>query len=178
LDIDDGTVHTANYYNDGNWHQLILVAPTNADFTTLSCFVDGVLQTNMTYDDNPPINTVGTDPLIMGQLYISGDERYLAGSLDDIRIYNRALSTNEVAQLYAFESQPAGAPIVVLKKAVIPSFSNLYPGSKYQLQVSGDLTTWTNSGLLFTPTNPVMDYPQSFNVNNWNALYFRLQVSP
>ncbi len=31
---------------------------------------------------------------------------YLDGSLDDIRIYNRALATNEIAQLYAIESAP------------------------------------------------------------------------
>ena len=35
-----------------------------------------------------------------------GENDYWNGQLDDIRFYNRALSANEVAQLYAYESQP------------------------------------------------------------------------
>jgi hypothetical protein len=96
------------------------------------------------------------------------------GRIDDVRIYNRALSTNEVAQLYAYE----GGPVVALKKAVQPSFSNLLLGTSYQLQVSTDLNTWTNSGSPFSPTTNVMDYPQYFNVDNWNDLFFRLQTAP
>ena len=99
---------------------------------------------------------------------------FFHGSLDDIRIYNRALSTNEVQQLYVYESQT----IVTLRKAVKPAFSNLYLGTNYQLQVSADLSTWTNSGSPFTPTNSVMDYPQYFDVDNWNTLFFRLLLSP
>lgn len=34
------------------------------------------------------------------------DSSWFQGSLDDVRIYNRALSSNEVAQLYAIESIP------------------------------------------------------------------------
>jgi hypothetical protein len=104
--------------------------------------------------------------------YSSG--RFFAGSMHSARIYNRALSTNEVQQLYAYESQP----IVSLKKAVYPSFANLFLGTNYQLQVSTDLNTWTNSGSAFTPTNSVMDYPQYFDVDNWNQLFFRLQAAP
>ena len=79
------------------------------------------------------------------------------GMIDDVRIYNRALSTNEVQQLYAYESQPQ----VSLIQAVIPSFSNLYVGTNYQLQVSLDLNTWTNSGSVFTATNSTMIYPNT-----------------
>jgi len=32
--------------------------------------------------------------------------------------------------------------------------------------------------LAFTPTNTVMDFPQYFDVPNWNQLFFRLQTSP
>ena len=99
---------------------------------------------------------------------------FYSGKLDDVRIYNRALSSSEVQQLYALESEP----IVSVRKAVSPSFSNLYRGTNYQLQVSGDLTTWTNQGSPFTPTNTVMDYPQYFDVDNWGKLFFRLQPSP
>ena len=45
--------------------------------------------------------------------------RYFAGRIDELRIYNRALSSDEVKQLYAIESGPR----VDLIKAVKPSFS-------------------------------------------------------
>jgi Concanavalin A-like lectin/glucanases superfamily len=92
------------------------------------------------------------------------------GVIDDIRIYNRALSSNEVAQLYAIESGPR----VDLLKAVKPSFFGLLLGTNYQLQVSGDLSAWTNQGSAFTATNTTMIYPQYFDVDNWRSLFFRL----
>jgi hypothetical protein len=96
------------------------------------------------------------------------------GVIDDIRIYNRALSSNEVAQLYAIESGPR----MDLVKAVKPSFRNLTLTTNYQLQISGDLNTWTNYGGAFTATNTSMVYPQYFDVDNWNSLFFRVQSVP
>jgi hypothetical protein len=94
--------------------------------------------------------------------------------LDDIRIYNRALSSNEVAELYAIESGPR----VDLIKAVKPSFSYLWVGTNYQLQVSTDMNSWMNHGSPFTATNTSMVYPQYWDVENWGSLFFRLRTSP
>lgn len=96
------------------------------------------------------------------------------GVIDDIRIYNRALSSNEVAQLYAIES----APIVNVRKAVYLDSSNLWVGTNYQLQVSTDLKAWTNHGLPFTATNSSWRTTNYWDVSNWEELFFRLQVSP
>jgi hypothetical protein len=96
------------------------------------------------------------------------------GTIDDVRVYRRALSASEVQQLYVYESGPR----VNLIQIVQPSLSNLTLGTNYQLQVSTDLNTWTNQGAAFTATNTAMIYPQYFNVDNWNELFFRLQVAP
>ena len=96
------------------------------------------------------------------------------GVLDDIRIYNRALSSSEVAQLYAIESSPR----VDLIKAVKPAFSYLWVGTNYQLQLSTDMSTWTNHGSPFTATNASMVYPQYWDVDNWDSLFFRLHQVP
>lgn len=96
------------------------------------------------------------------------------GVLDDIRIYSRALSPSEVRQLYEYESGPQ----VDLLKAVKPALSSLRLGTNYQLQVSADLTTWTNHGTAFTATNTSMVYPQYWDVLNWNSLYFRVKQVP
>ncbi len=92
------------------------------------------------------------------------------GKLDDVRIYNRALSSQEVAELYGLESGPG----VGLVKAVKPSFFHLWAGTNYQLQMSIDMTNWINQGAPFTATNRSMVYPQYFDVPYWGNLYFRL----
>jgi WD40 repeat protein len=69
-------------------------------------------------------------------------------------------------------------PRIDLIKAVKPSFSALSLGTNYQLQISGNLLNWTNYGLAFTATNSSMIYPQYWDVNNWDSLFFRLKVAP
>jgi hypothetical protein len=65
-----------------------------------------------------------------------------------------------------------------LKKAVKPTFSDLLMGTNYQLQLSGNLNTWTNHGAAFTATNSSMVYPQYWDVDDWGCLFFRLQSVP
>jgi hypothetical protein len=120
----------------------------------------------------PPDYSRGFFPKI-GQNPGNDQDNY-AGLIDDLRIYNRALPSNEVVQLFAAES----APRVDLIKAVKPLFSYLSVGTNYQLQISGDFNAWTNQGAAFTATNSSMIYPQYWDVDNWNSLYFRLQSVP
>jgi len=73
---------------------------------------------------------------------------------------------------------PAFGLQIGLIKAVKPSFSGLVFGVNYQLQVSSDSNTWTSQGSPFTATNVNMIYPQYFDVDNFNQLFFRVQVAP
>jgi len=82
--------------------------------------------------------------------------------------------TNTPAILIA---SPLGLQLSLIK-SVKPSFNNLSLTTNYQLQVSGDLKTWTNQGAAFTATNFSMVYPQYFDVPDWNQLFFRLEPSP
>jgi N-acetylneuraminic acid mutarotase len=71
----------------------------------------------------------------------------------------------------------AGPVCISLLKAVKPSLSNLQIGTNYQLQVSMDLSNWTNFGAPFMATNASQVYPQYFDVADFGQLFFRL-VSP
>ncbi len=169
--LKEGTV----FIVDGTWHQVVLTG--NNTNRTMSFFVDGQLNSSFSISGNI-IHSTSTHVTIGVNEPIS-NLHWFRGAIDDIRIYNRALSATEIQQLYAYESQP----IVALKndalnKVVQPSFSNLLLGTNYQLQVSTDLSMWTNNGSPFSPTNTIMDYPQYFDVENWNSLYFRLQMAP
>ncbi|MGP8199281.1 MAG: LamG domain-containing protein [Limisphaerales bacterium] len=153
----------------GQWSHVLM----SYDGTAVNLYVNG--QLSAAQPASGPINQTSWGLLIGSHHFDAGSPDYwFNGDIDDVRIYNRALPSNEVQQLYAFESQP----IVSLKKAVKPSFSNLFLGTNYQLQVSTDLSNWTSHGSSFTPTNTIMDYPEYFDVDNWNQLFFRLQASP
>jgi hypothetical protein len=72
----------------------------------------------------------------------------------------------------------AGEPQVALIKAVKPSFSNLLPGTSYQLQLSRDMKNWTNYSTPFTATTSSMGYTNYWDVENWSQFFFRLQTVP
>src|SRR6266403_124014 len=98
----------------GRWYQLV---------GTRSGIVSRLYLNGILLQERSPTcsaNTyTGNEPLLIGAFDNPlTDPRYsvMNGSLDDIRIYNRGLSSNEVAQLYALESGPR----VDLIKAVKP----------------------------------------------------------
>lgn len=95
------------------------------------------------------------------------------GAIDDVRLYNRALSTNEVQALYAFEATKP-QPVVQLVKAITVDGANLTIGSNYQMQVSTDLTNWSNWGSPFTATSPTYTNTTFERVADWGQRYFRL----
>jgi hypothetical protein len=154
-------------FQAGRWYSVSLTKSN----LTYSLYANGQLQDQV----NVPAAAgydFGIQPLI-GAYYPDGGQAY-TGNIDDVRIYNRALSASEVLQLYQYER----GPVVSLVKALKPSFSNLNLGSYYQLQVSVDLNTWTNQGSSFVATNVSMVYPQYWDVDNWGRLFFRLQMTP
>jgi len=79
---------------DNNWHQMIFVVENN-DVDGSLLFVDGQQQAISTTDTSggAAIKT----RLDIGR---SGSSNYFNGSLDDVRIYNRALSASEISNLY------------------------------------------------------------------------------
>jgi multidrug transporter EmrE-like cation transporter len=93
--------------------------------------------------------------------------------MNDIRVYNHALSGTEVQQLYQIEGAPK-VNLLNLTNVVTVSFANLVVGMDYQLQVSTDLNSWTNFGAAFTATDSFMIYTNKWNVSDWNQLFFRL----
>ncbi len=77
--------------SDTNYHHLVAVWST----TGITLYVDGAI--NGTSADTSSFSS-GTGALTIG--YDSGDNVYFSGSIDDVRVYGRALSATEVQQLY------------------------------------------------------------------------------
>ena len=112
-----------------------------------------------TYNKETGIRSVYQD----GELIGSGPSRYAftgnsivtlgltwgAYSLDNLRIYNRAIPAEEVDDLYRFETGPS----VEIEVAIKLTQHGLVIGSLYQLQKSSNLIIWSDFGTPFTATS-------------------------
>ncbi len=131
----DVFVSTSTYTDTTNWHHI--VASKNGS-TSATVYVDG----------QPIAGTYTNQTIIAGSssVYIGGDGNgadILAGSIDEVRIYNRALSPAEVSQLYA----SAPGPVAYWKlddntgSSAIDSSGNTNTGSL------GGALSWTQGKL-------------------------------
>jgi hypothetical protein len=80
---------------------------------------------------------------------------HLAGSIDQVRVYDRALSDLEIGQIYWTESGAARS--VKISIETVRLSMAVEPGKKYILQSSGDLVTWTDFGVAFTAATAQQD---------------------
>ncbi|MFC1733168.1 LamG-like jellyroll fold domain-containing protein, partial [candidate division KSB1 bacterium] len=107
--------YTATFYNqvgtgvivrtyrdvlDGNWHQLAAVMDNTNN--VISAYVDGGLNaTDPTYwYSSYSLSTSAKDTEIGRVWDLNAAYNYLNGSVDDVRIYNRVLSADEISLLY------------------------------------------------------------------------------
>jgi len=84
--------------HDGIWHHVVVVR--NGTGSNNKVYVDGVSKTISGSSGNSlgdPASTLNTR---FGMLQYATNERYLNGMLDEVRIYNRALSQAEITLLY------------------------------------------------------------------------------
>ncbi len=96
LRINDSTLAGSSVLSAGAWHHLAAVY----DGSAMVLYVNGV-QDASRISGAVAIDTLG--PLLLGENYARGNS-YFQGVLDDVRIYRRALSSTEVADLHAESS--------------------------------------------------------------------------
>ncbi len=78
------------------WHHIVVMAQVNAVYEV---YIDGVKVTNWTAEGNIAYN-LNCDLLFGANSYNGSPTRYFYGSIDDVAIYNKVLSTSEINQLY------------------------------------------------------------------------------
>lgn len=110
----------------GNWHQLIVVYSESTPNAKI--YLDGILQTDMFNNGlNDPfmvttLNTIDTGFRVNVEVAGSGSSGILGidGRYDDIRVYNRALNSEEVTSLYNAEAipEPSTYALLLLSGAV------------------------------------------------------------
>jgi hypothetical protein len=88
---------------NGNWHHCVLVYDSTLvnTISDLIVYVDGQIQSQVTcsaLDPNCTINNTNSTDIVFGKTV--SDVRYVDGKLDDIAIWNRALTQQEITELY------------------------------------------------------------------------------
>mgnify|MGYP001617332601 CR=1 FL=1 len=79
--------------NDGNWHHIVTVVNN----TTVSLYVDGKLDTSA--PGNTGYTGYTTPKFNIGNAYLAATS-YFSGQIDDVRIYNYALTPLQVKQVF------------------------------------------------------------------------------
>ncbi|NWF91108.1 MAG: putative Ig domain-containing protein, partial [Ignavibacteriaceae bacterium] len=153
---------TSNLY-DGNWHHIVGVK--DGSTSQLKLYVDGELEgsTNTAYTtgfDSPSADFgIGYRP-------VTGDESFFNGVIDEVGIYNVALSINEVRQNYASGLQGDGYCYFPVAPSITSSpVTTGMVGSNYSYDVDGtgspaplfSLDT-APSGMTIHPVTGIIDW--------------------
>ncbi len=87
-------VHSMFSYTSSDWHHLAMVV----DDGTTYLYVDGVQQQDYS---TKAISESGLD-FVIGKTYPLYNSRYFNGNIDDVRVYNKALTAEEINQNYRY----------------------------------------------------------------------------
>ena len=117
--------------SSGVWHHLaVIYDKTQAGNNQTALYIDGVLQTptsNLNTAQNT--NSFGNNPIYLFSR--DGTEYFNAGEMDDLRLYNRALSAAEIQQIY----QAGSASLVSI--AVTSANPSIVKGATQQFTATG-----------------------------------------
>ncbi len=97
-EVQGGNIIGTTVINDGSWHHIAVVLEDDGspDVNEAKLYVDGNLETISSSADEP-IHTGSYQNVQIGMYYTG--ERYFEGLIDDVRIYNVALSEQEIQSL-------------------------------------------------------------------------------
>jgi gliding motility-associated-like protein len=139
--IDASGADVPNFYN--NW--IYLTGTYDLNTQTAKLYVNGILvdtKTNACYRMEHT-----------GHLFFAGNDfetNFMKGTLDDIRIYNRALSSTEIQQLYTINEVVRTIPLV----SVTSSSSSICNGNPLTITVNTSESNlqyqWSKNGQILT----------------------------
>jgi hypothetical protein len=150
-------------YADGNWHLVACTFDSTLSNQQMKIYVDGVLSNSH--------NLNGTIANTQNNLFsgaYEGSWRPFKGAIDDVRIYNRTLSTAEVAAMYSqpdpnsfanyysYKDPITNNTIVVdvessntnISKVALVTCTEFFASNKLAFQANNSVTVnvWTNLG--------------------------------
>jgi len=102
-DVQRDAIYTNDSFTDGEWHHAVLVR-NGSGAENLFIYIDNQLVNNITIQKDENVGDIFFDYFYIGAIYRGEGNtinRYFEGDLDDVRIYNYAISESEVSELYS-----------------------------------------------------------------------------
>ncbi|MHC4355514.1 MAG: LamG domain-containing protein, partial [Planctomycetota bacterium] len=95
-----GNVQGDTLVNDGAWHHVAVTVRENVtiSYPDVILYLNGMDDTRPTTDADPVFNITAAEDVSIGRRP-SIDDRYFIGQIDDVRIYDRALTQEDVTWL-------------------------------------------------------------------------------
>ena len=86
-------------YSDGNWHYAVGIYDIGT--STLRLYIDGVQVASSVAPAGTVPDNIGTQPVRIGANSLaSSSPGYFTGNVDEVRVYNRALTALEISDYY------------------------------------------------------------------------------
>jgi len=146
------TIQSTTAYNDGNWHMVTASVASDG----MNLYVDGTLVANNVNYTAPQTNTGWWR---FGEQTVNGwpnsVSNYFTGQIDDIDIYSRELTANEVYSLQGAEVRP------VCVGGTLSFSANTNTGNSY---------SWSGpNGFTSTSQNPTISGVTAANTGNYSV---------
>src|SRR5215213_2500917 len=93
---EDFQVNSITKYNDGQWHYVLL----SYDGSLLRLDIDGKKQISTKNTNGVIPDTTGDQPLRIGANSLD-ESKFFTGNIDEVRVWNRGLTDEEISQIYA-----------------------------------------------------------------------------
>ena len=153
----DFVFRSNNLYN--NWNQLVVTYDGNHGNVYLNTESLGSYQTEF--------NTDGSMPLVIGSNSLNRNDEFFNGSIDEMRVYDRALTEKDIMNLYNREANPygffsnrvsisEGLPAGSIVAQIVPLDGVLQGSSFWFLYDNEELQG--KDGLIFRPAEGIFDH--------------------
>lgn len=183
LEIQGSGINGTRDLRDGQWHHVAVVHEAGARMSNVVFYVDGVVEpinngTGLGTLINTVVNTAGDYPVDYVRIGNGGwaPARAFNGAIDDVRIYDHALSQDEILALIYGGTTPAGAAPLANQSIVLgdPDATATFtvaasgtPPLHYQWRFHGaNLPGQTNISLVINPAGPADVGPYGVTVSN------------
>jgi hypothetical protein len=171
----DGTctaIWSTNTIQDTQWHHVVFTFDNNQgnQFNYFKIYIDGFVVSLGTYNGSTTLNTISLADLVFGKS--NKLSRFFDGLLDDIGIWNRALTEQEIANLYngcsntSITSQPANTianPTTAAQFSIAASNVTSY---QWQTDLGVGFQNVSNAGQFSGATNDTLTVSNVSTTNN------------
>ncbi|MGZ5489618.1 MAG: LamG-like jellyroll fold domain-containing protein, partial [Nitrososphaeraceae archaeon] len=162
-------VSSQGKYNDGLWHYVLLTY----DNKILKLYIDGVLADSKITSGAIPDNSGDQDFVIGGNSFL--DDKFFKGDLDEIRVWNRALNTEDVSNGFDKNTFNTNGQIFY------ESYSDLDTQTPPPTETPGTTPPLSNStatGFLLLKTNVINDNNGTKQSSNFTLKILDSPASP